>query len=61
MKELSYKNSNANKMKIAFAKRKKSIALCSLLAIVAIVAMSVFGSDLSEMFNNGTSNIFILG
>lgn len=55
MKELSYKNSNANKMKIAFAKRKKSIALCSLLAIVAIVAVSVFGSDLSEMFNNGTA------
>lgn len=55
MKELSYKNSNANKMKIAFAKRKKYIALCSLLAIVAIVAVSVFGSDLSEMFNNGTA------
>ena len=55
MKELSYKNSNANKMKIAFGKRKKSIALCSLLAIVSIVAVSVFGSDLSEMFNSGTA------
>lgn len=55
MKELSYKNSNANKMKIAYAKRKKSIATFSLIAILAIVAVSVFGSDLSEMFNSGTA------
>ncbi len=54
MKELNYNNSNANKMKIGFAKRKQTLSRVIIGLFLLFCAIGVYSADFSKSQNAET-------